>query len=127
LCSEGEIDGAAIGATETNGHWVNVGDYPYVSSAVAGFYGDEAKPYLASVRKTAVRCGWSEMRIPKLGEEAYGIFSNGDSFNRSAIVFVRTGQVILQVSVLSSTSGSFQSDAIELSQRAAKRIPKSGK
>jgi serine/threonine protein kinase len=132
MCADGAVAGDAIAGTETNGFKATSAEgYPFVSSAVAGFYGDEAKVFVAALRDTAGRCGWSQMQTAQLGEETLGVFTDdGDSY-KLAIVFVRSGQVIIQVSVTGAylfglTHGSYQSDAIQLATAMAKRIPKSG-
>lgn len=124
LCRDEPVDDSAIGSTESGGYYAGMSGYPYINSAVAGFYTNEAKVYFAAVREAGSRCGWSEMRTPKLGDEALGLFADDGTYGRVAIVFVRSGQVIMQLSVRSETSGSYQSDAIQLASRVAKRIPK---
>ncbi|MEE6259352.1 serine/threonine-protein kinase [Plantactinospora sonchi] len=126
LCNDGKAPGNAIGASETNGFNVNTGSYPNVASAVAGFYGDEADAYLDAVREAAARCDdWSELRVPKLGDEAFGIFDTGRLFEfELALIFVRRGQVIVEIAV--EGNGGYQSDAIQLATTAARRIPKGG-
>ncbi|MEV0134404.1 protein kinase [Dactylosporangium sp. NPDC050688] len=132
LCADGAVAGDAIAGAETNNFKVTGAQgYPFVGSAVAGFYSDEAKVFFTTLRTTAARCGWSEMQTAKLGEESLGIFSdNGDS-DKVAIVFVRSGQVVVEVAVtgayfLAGTRGSYQSDAIQLATAMAKRLPKAG-
>jgi serine/threonine protein kinase len=132
LCAGGAVPGDAVAGAETNTFKVsNAQGYPYVSSAVAGFYSDEAKVFFGALRTTAGRCGWSEMQTAKLGEESLGIFSDNGDNSKVAIVFVRSGQVVVEVAVtgayfLGDTRGSYQSDAIELATAMSKRLPKGG-
>ncbi|MGH3663121.1 MAG: protein kinase domain-containing protein [Micromonosporaceae bacterium] len=123
MCSGESVSGAAIGGSETNAYYVNTGNYPRVESAVAGFYGSEAKFYFNAAKQAAGRCAWSEMRTPKLGEQTLGVFYDDGEYDKVAIVFVRTGQVVVQVAV--SLSRSYQSDAIKLARAMTTRIPKS--
>jgi hypothetical protein len=130
MCADGAVAGDAIAGAETNTFKATSAQgYPFVSSAVAGFYGDEAKVYFAALRDKAGRCGWSELRTAKLGEDTLGVFTdNADS--KVAIVFVRRGQVVIEVAVTGAafldTHPSYQSDAIRLATAMAKRLPKSG-
>ncbi|MFF5120724.1 protein kinase [Dactylosporangium aurantiacum] len=132
LCAGGAVAGDAIAGTETNNFKVTgAKGYPFVGSAVAGFYSDEAKAFFTALRATAGRCGWSQMQTPALGEESLGIFSDNGDTDKVAIVFVRGGQVVVEVAVtgayfLSGTRGSYQSDAIQLATAMAKRLPKGG-
>ncbi|GAA1548503.1 hypothetical protein GCM10009827_081020 [Dactylosporangium maewongense] len=131
LCADGAVAGDAIAGSETNNFKVTGAEgYPFVGSAVAGFFGDEAKVFFASLRSTAARCGWTEMQTTKLGDETLGIFSDNGSA-KLAIVFVRSGQAAIEVVVTGQTfmdlvHGSYQSDAIQLATAMAKRLPKSG-
>ncbi|MGI5151675.1 serine/threonine-protein kinase [Plantactinospora sp. CA-294935] len=125
LCSGGRVTTNAIGASETNGFDVNTGSYPNVDSAVAGFYADEADAFFDAVRTKAAGCErWSEMQVPKLGDEALGIFTDTGQYYDIAIVFVRRGQVVIEVAV--KGRGRYQSDAIQLATAMAKRLPKGG-
>lgn len=132
LCADGAVAGDAVAGTETNNFKVTGAQgYPFVGSAVAGFYSDEAKVFFTALRTTAGRCGWSEMQTAKLGEESLGIFSDTGDSDKVAIVFVRSGQVVVEVAVtgayfLAGTRGSYQSDAIQLATAMAKRLPKAG-
>ncbi|WP_327004731.1 protein kinase [Dactylosporangium sp. NBC_01737] len=132
LCADGAVAGDAIAGAETNTFKASSAQgYPYVSSAVAGFYSDEAKAFFGALRTTAGRCGWSEMQTAKLGEESLGVFTDGGDSSKLAIVFVRSGQVVIEVAVtgayfLGDTRGSYQSDAIQLATAMAKRLPKAG-
>jgi hypothetical protein len=132
LCADGAVAGDAIAGTETNTFKANSAQgYPFVSSAVAGFYGDEAKVFFAALRTTATRCGWSELQTTKLGEESLGIFSDTGDSSKLAIVFVRSGQVVIEVAVtgahfMGNTRGSYQSDTIQLATAMSKRLPKGG-
>jgi hypothetical protein len=137
MCAEGAVAGDAIAGTETNSFKVSIRNDSYsvpsyepyaVSSAVAGFYSDEAKVYFAALRDKAGRCGWSEMQAAKLGEDTLGIFVDDGAKKKVAIVFVRTGQVVSEVAVTGvddqgDTRGSYQSDAIKLATAMAKRLP----
>ncbi|MEN3608280.1 serine/threonine-protein kinase [Plantactinospora sp. ZYX-F-223] len=125
LCSDGRVTANAIGASETNGFDVNTGSYPNVGSAVAGFYADEANVFFDAVRTKAAGCEkWSEMQVPKLGDEALGVFADTGQYYDIAIVFVRRGQVVIEVVV--EGKGGYQSDAIQLATAMAKRLPKGG-
>jgi hypothetical protein len=131
MCADGGVAGDAIAGAETNNFKVlGAAGYPYVSSAVAGFYGDEAKVFFASLRDTAGRCGWTQMQTAKLGDETLGVYTDsGDT--KLAIVFVRSGQAAIEVVVTGQTfmdlvHGSYQSDVIQLATAMAKRLPKSG-
>jgi len=131
MCADGAVAGDAIAGSETNNFKVlGAEGYPFVSSAVAGFYGDEAKVFFASLRDKAGRCGWTEMQTAKLGDDTFGVYTDsGDS--KLAIVFVRSGQAAIEVVVTGQTfmdlvHGSYQSDAIQLATAMAKRLPKSG-
>ena len=71
------------------------------------------------------------MQTAKLGEESLGVFTDDGDNAKLAIVFVRSGQVVVEVAVtgayfLGDTRGSYQSDAIQLATAMAKRLPKSG-
>ncbi|MFE9654880.1 protein kinase [Micromonospora sp. NPDC006431] len=131
MCADGAVAGDAIAGAETNNFKVlGAEGYPYVSSAVAGFYGDEAKVFFAALRDQAGRCGWTEMQTAKLGDEALGVFTD-DGSTKLAIVFVRSGQAVIEVVVTGQTfmdlvHGSYQSDAIKLATAMARRLPKSG-
>ena len=131
MCADGAVAGDAIAGSETNNFKVlGAEGYPYVSSAVAGFYGDEAKVFFTSLRDKAGRCGWTEMQTAKLGDEALGVFTDSGS-NKLAIVFVRSGQAVIEVVVTGQTfmdlvHGSYQSDVIKLATAMAKRLPESG-
>ncbi|WP_432995675.1 serine/threonine-protein kinase [Dactylosporangium sp. CA-233914] len=131
LCADGAVAGDAIAGSETNNFKVTGAEgYPFVGSAVAGFYGDEAKVFFASLRDKAGRCGWTEMQTAKLGDETLGVFSD-DGSTKLAIVFVRSGQAAIEVVVTGQTfmdlvHGSYQSDAIQLATAMANRLPKSG-
>ncbi|MGH3657610.1 MAG: serine/threonine protein kinase, partial [Micromonosporaceae bacterium] len=124
LCDESPVSGYAIGSTESNSYYATTDDYPYVSSAVAGFYSDEAKTYFKNTKEAAGRCGWSEMQTPKLGEQTLGVFVDDGTYGTVAIVFVRTGQVLMQLAVKCDECGSYQSYAIQLATAMAKRMPK---
>ncbi|MEO3927785.1 protein kinase [Micromonosporaceae bacterium B7E4] len=125
LCTDGRVTANAIGASETNGFDVNTGSYPNVNSAVAGFYADEADAFFDAVRTKAAGCErWSEMQVPKLGDEALGIFNDAGQYYDLAIVFVRRGQVVIEVAVEGRSR--YQSDAIGLATAMAKRLPKGG-
>jgi len=132
LCADGAVAGDAIAGSETNNFKVlGAGGYPFVGSAVAGFYGDEAKVFFASLREKAGRCGWTQMQTAKLGDETFGIFSDDGGSNKLAIVFVRSGQVAIEVVVTGATfmdlvHPSYQSDVIQLATAMATRLPKSG-
>ncbi|GIJ60286.1 serine/threonine-protein kinase [Virgisporangium aurantiacum] len=131
MCADGAVAGDAIAGAETNSFKVlGAEGYPYVSSAVAGFYGDEAKVFFASLRTQAGRCGWTEMQTPKLGDEALGVYSDSGN-TKLAIVFVRSGQAAIEVVVTGQTfmdlvHGSYQSDVLQLATAMAQRLPKSG-
>jgi hypothetical protein len=123
LCSDEAIRADAIGAHSTNGYYVTITSYPYVGSAVAGFYGSAAKTFVTATRSAAERCGWQPFTVPKLGEESFGIFATESSKVR-AIVFVRSGQVLFEVGISADGRGSYQSDVIKLATSMAKRLPK---
>ena len=130
MCADGAVAGDAVAGSETNSFKVLGADgYPFVSSAVAGFYGDEAKIFFASLRDTAGRCGWTQMQTATLGDETLGVYTDsGDT--KLAIVFVRSGRAAIEVVVTGQTfmdlvHGSYQSDAIQLATAMAKRLPKS--
>ncbi|MEO3776534.1 serine/threonine-protein kinase [Micromonospora sp. B11E3] len=124
LCSDGNVRGDAIGAHSSNGYWVSSGQYPYLGSAVAGFYGNAADPFLDAVRKAAERCGWRPFTVPKLGEESLGITVSGSS-GVYAMIFVRSGQTLFQVAIQNDyEGGSVQSDLIKMATSMAKRLPK---
>ncbi|WP_405098187.1 serine/threonine protein kinase [Micromonospora sp. NBC_01412] len=124
LCSDGNVRGDAIGAHSSNGYWVTSGQYPYLGSAVAGFYGNAADPFLDATRKAAERCGWRPFTVPKLGQESFGITVGGSS-GIYAMIFVRSGQVLLQVAIQNDyQGGSYQSDLIKMATSMAKRLPK---
>ena len=131
LCADGAVAGDAIAGSETNSFKVlGAEGYPYVSSSVAGFYGDEAKVFFTSLREKAGRCGWTEMQTAKLGDEAFGVYTDNGS-TKLAIVFVRSGQAAFEVVVTGQTfldlvHGSYQSDVIQLATVMATRLPKSG-
>ncbi|MEU4565251.1 protein kinase [Micromonospora sp. NPDC023956] len=125
LCADGTVRGDAIGAHSSNGYWVSSGQYPYLGSAVAGFYGNAADPFLDAVRTSAERCGWQPFTVPKLGQESFGITAGDGSSGVYAMIFVRSGQVLLQVAIQNDyTSGSYQSDLIKMATSMAKRLPK---
>jgi hypothetical protein len=132
LCADGKVAGDAIAGAETNTFKASSAQgYPFISSAVAGFYSDEAKVFFSALRTTAQRCGWQELQTANLGEESLGVFTDDGDSSKLAIVFVRTGQVVVEVAVtgayfMSNTHGSYQSDAIQLAAAMAKRLPKSG-
>ncbi|MFC5002130.1 protein kinase [Dactylosporangium cerinum] len=132
LCAGGAVPGDAIAGTETNTFKANGAEgYPFVSSAVAGFYSDEAKVFFSALRTTAQRCGWQELQTTALGEESLGVFTDDGDSSKLAIVFVRTGQVVIEVAVtgahfLGTNHGSYQSDVIQLATAMSKRIPKGG-
>jgi hypothetical protein len=124
LCSEGTLAGNAIGGNDANTFFVGGAQgYPLVGSSVAGFYADEATRYFASLKTTADRCGWHQLQLGALGDETYGTYDDAYSSNKTAMVFVRKGQVILQVAVRTDSRGSYQSDAVALAGAAAKRLP----
>jgi serine/threonine protein kinase len=124
LCAEGTIAGDAIGGTDSNSFYVSSDGYAYVGSAVAGFYADEAKTYFKAVRSNAERCGWRQMQTSKLGDETYGTYYDGEDVDGEvAIVFVRKGQVIMEVAIKSNGRGSYQADTINLATAMAKRLP----
>lgn len=124
LCSDGNVPSGAIGAHSSNGYWVTTGQYPYLGSAVAGFYGTAAAPFLDATRKTAERCGWRPFTVPKLGEESFGITVSGSN-GVYAMIFVRSGQVLFQVAIQNDyEGGSHQSDLIKMATSMAKRLPK---
>jgi hypothetical protein len=131
LCADAQVAGDAIAGSETNNFKVTGAEgYPFVGSAVAGFYGAEAKAFFTSLREKAGRCGWTEMQTAKLGDETFGIFTDSGS-QKLAIVFVRRGQAVVEVVVTGQTfmdlvHGSYQSDVIKLATAMAKRLPKSG-
>jgi hypothetical protein len=125
LCADGTVRGDAIGAHSSNGYWVNTGQYPYLASAVAGFYGKAADPFLDSVRTAAERCGWRPFTVPKLGQESFGITAGDGSGGVYAMIFVRSGQVLFQVAIQNDyEGGSYQSDLIKMATSMAKRLPK---
>jgi serine/threonine protein kinase len=124
LCSDGNVGGAAIGAHSSNGYWVTNEQYPYLGSAVAGFYGNAADPFLDAVRTAAERCGWRPFTVPKLGQESFGITVGGSS-GIYAMIFVRSGQVLFEVAIQNDyEGGSYQSDLIKMATSMAKRLPK---
>ncbi|MEU4779899.1 protein kinase [Micromonospora sp. NPDC023633] len=124
LCSDGTVRGDAIGAHSSNGYWVTTGQYPYLGSAVAGFYGNAADPFLDAVRTAAERCGWRPFTVPKLGQESFGITAGGSN-GVYAMIFVRSGQVLFQVAIQNDyVGGSYQSDLIKMATSMAKRLPK---
>jgi hypothetical protein len=124
LCSEGTLAGEAIGGSDANTFFVGGAQgYPFVGSSVAGFYADEATKYFANLKTVAERCGWHQLQLGALGDETYGTFNEVDSSNKTAMVFVRKGQVILQVAVETDSRGSYQTDAVALAAAAAKRLP----
>ncbi|BCL18141.1 hypothetical protein GCM10017556_58800 [Micromonospora sagamiensis] len=124
LCSDGNVRGDAIGAHSSNGFWVATGQYPYLGSAVAGFYGTAADPFLDAVRTAAERCGWRPFTVPKLGQESFGIYVSGSS-GVYAMIFVRSGQVLFQVAIQNDyVGGRYQSDLIKMATSMAKRLPK---
>ncbi|MFI6822768.1 serine/threonine-protein kinase [Micromonospora sp. NPDC050187] len=124
LCADGTVRGDAIGAHSSNGYWVTSGQYPYLGSAVAGFYGDAADPFLDAVRTSAERCGWRPFTVPRLGQESFGITVSG-SGGVYAMIFVRSGQVLLQVAIQNDyEGGTHQSDLIKMATSMAKRLPK---
>ncbi|GAA2217703.1 hypothetical protein GCM10010429_48900 [Micromonospora olivasterospora] len=124
LCADGTVRGDAIGAHSSNGYYVATGQYPYLGSAVAGFYGNAADPFLDAVRKMAERCGWRPFTVPKLGEESFGITVSGSS-GVYAMIFVRSGQTLFQVAIQNDyEGGSVQSDLIKMATSMAKRLPK---
>ncbi|MEH1017300.1 serine/threonine-protein kinase [Micromonospora sp. CPCC 206060] len=124
LCSGGNVRGDAIGAHSSNGYWVSTGQYPYLGSAVAGFYGNAADPFLDAVRTSAERCGWRPFTVPKLGQESFGITVGGSS-GIYAMIFVRSGQTVFQVAIQNDyQGGSYQSDLIKMATSMAKRLPK---
>ncbi|SCL26909.1 Serine/threonine protein kinase [Micromonospora pallida] len=125
LCADGTVRGDAIGAHSSNSYWVDTGQYPYLGSAVAGFYGDAADPFLDAVRTSAERCGWRPFTVPKLGQESFGITAGDGSDGVYAMIFVRSGQVLFQVAIQNDyTTGSYQSDLIKMATSMAKRLPK---
>jgi hypothetical protein len=124
LCSEGTLAGEAIGGSDANTFFVGGAEgYPFVGSSVAGFYSDEATRYFAGLKDTAQRCGWRQLQLGALGDETYGAYYEPEAGNRTAMVFVRKGQVILQVAVMAEDRGSYQTDAVSLATTAAKRLP----
>jgi serine/threonine protein kinase len=124
LCSDPAVRGDAIGAQSNNGYYVSIQGYPSVGSAVAGFYGTAAKPFFDATRRAAERCGWQPFTVPKLGQESFGVFAT-ESSQVYAIVFVYSGQVLIQVAIKASNErGSYQSDVIKLATLMAKRLPK---
>ncbi|MFG3421724.1 serine/threonine protein kinase [Micromonospora sp. NPDC048063] len=124
LCSDGNVRGDAIGAHSSNSYWVSSGQYPYLGSAVAGFYGNAADPFLDATRTAAERCGWRPFTVPKLGEESFGITVSGSN-GVYAMIFVRSGQVLFQVAIQNDyEGGSHQSDLIKMATSMAKRLPK---
>jgi hypothetical protein len=124
LCSDPAVRGDAIGAQSSNGYTVSVDGYPSVGSAVAGFYGTAAKPFFDATRRAAERCGWQPFTVPKLGQESFGIFAT-ESSEVYAIVFVYSGQVLIQVAIKAGEDrGSYQSDVVKLATLMAKRLPK---
>jgi hypothetical protein len=125
LCAEGTLAGEAIGGTDSNIFSVSGGiGYPYVGSAVAGFYADEATRYLTAVQSNAERCGWRQLQLSPIGDGAYGMYDDSQgSEHEVALVFVRKGQVILEVAVQADDRGSYQADAVALATAAAKRLP----
>jgi serine/threonine protein kinase len=131
MCADGAVAGDAVAGSETNSFKVlGAEGYPYVSSSVAGFYGDEAKVFFTALRAQAGRCGWTEMQTPKLGDETFGVYTDSGS-TKLAIVFVRSGQAAFEVVVTGQTfldlvHGSYQSDVIRLATVMAARLPKSG-
>ncbi|MEU4640573.1 protein kinase [Micromonospora sp. NPDC023814] len=124
LCSDGNVRGDAIGAHSSNSYWVSSGQYPYLGSAVAGFYGNAADPFLDATRTAAERCGWRPFTVPKLGEESFGITVSGSN-GVYAMIFVRSGQVLFQVAIQNDYEGGrHQSDLIKMATSMAKRLPK---
>jgi serine/threonine protein kinase len=131
MCPDGAVSGYAIAGSEINS-FKDLGSegYPYVSSAVAGFYADEAKTFFTTLREKASRCGWKELQTAKISDETLGVFSES-STEKLALVFARSGQVVIEVAVtgqdfLDLVHPSYQSDAIQLATAMAKRLPKSG-
>jgi hypothetical protein len=132
LCADGAVAGYAIAGSETNSFKVSGAEgTPIVSSAVAGFYGDEAKVFFASLRTQAERCGWTQLQTAQLGDEVLGIFTDNGS-SSLAIVFVRSGRAVIEVVVTGKRTNfltvdhtSYQSDTIQLATAMVKRLPKS--
>ncbi|WP_412543526.1 serine/threonine-protein kinase [Longispora sp. K20-0274] len=128
MCAEPAVDGDAIGAHTSNTFIVSMSGYPYIASAVAGFYGTAATTFLTAARTSSERCGWKPFSVPKLGQEAFGVYfteGSGYSERSQAAVFVRSGQVVFMVTATSSGGyGAYQSDTVELATAMAARLPK---
>ncbi|GAA3512561.1 serine/threonine protein kinase [Actinocatenispora rupis] len=122
LCDS--VDGGAIGSSGTTGNMVTSDrGYPHVDSAVAGFYAGEAKTFMAAARKVAHSCdSWHDLSIAKIGDESFGIWQE-DGIGRTALVFVRRGQAVLEIAVEAGSASDYQTQAPELAARCAKRLP----
>ncbi|MBN1171421.1 MAG: serine/threonine protein kinase [Micromonosporaceae bacterium] len=129
LCAEGTIASDAIGAHTTNAFDADTADgYVNITSSVAGFYGTYALEYFASAREQATRCGWQPFTVPKLGEESFGVFILDGGVNEPiAMVFVRSGQVLLRVAEQAGVRGAYQSDVVKLATKMAARLPKASR
>ncbi|MGY0235795.1 serine/threonine protein kinase [Longispora urticae] len=128
MCAEPAVNGDAVGAHISNTYLVSMSGYPYIASAVAGFYGTSATTFLAAARTSSERCGWKPFAVPKIGQEAFGVyFSEGSGYSErsQAAVFVRSGQVVFMVTATNSGGyGAYQSDTVELATAMAARLPK---
>ncbi|MGI5213136.1 serine/threonine-protein kinase [Plantactinospora sp. CA-290183] len=125
FCSDGgRVDGAAIGANSSNGYWVTTGTYPRIGSAVAGFYGNAADPFLDAARAAAQRCEWRSFTVPKLGQESFGATID-TSMGTYQVIMVRSGQVLFEVAMDTNARGvSGQSELIKMATSMSKRLPK---
>ncbi len=122
-CAEGAIPGNAIGSQTSNAYYVSSS---YVASAVSGFYGKAATDYLNAATKEIERCGWNKFEIGKIDNQAVAYSRPHDEYSSSPnmLVLVRSGQVVMQLS-MSTDRGGAQSDATQLATMMARHLPSS--